>query len=183
MSEKAPERIWVKPFHNGAVGECWHDATTEPYRTWEYNEYTRTDLAQAQLQAAVEAERKACAGVAHEKHVVMEQIGQGHPENSDSRSRCFSRAREAENIAEAIRARGNTDALEAAKAEARAEGYEAGVREAIPVAAVLTSAISLLEAGGKRAAPSDNMFEYMLADCQKVLDDFRALTPENGEDG
>ena len=51
MSEQAPERIWVQPWPNGAVGDCWHNATTETERPWEFNEYTRTDLSQALVAA------------------------------------------------------------------------------------------------------------------------------------
>jgi hypothetical protein len=50
MSE-APERIWVQPWSNGAVGDCWHNATTETERPWEFNEYTRSDLSQALIAA------------------------------------------------------------------------------------------------------------------------------------
>ena len=45
----------------------------------------------------------------------------------------------------------------------------------IPVAAALAAAISLLERGGKQAAASDKMFDQMLIDYQRALDDYRAL--------
>lgn len=48
----APERLWAKPHHNGAVGECWHDARSEaPERPWEFNEYIRADLATSEADA------------------------------------------------------------------------------------------------------------------------------------
>lgn len=42
------------------------------------------------------------------------------------------------------------------------------------VAASLAAAISLLERGGKKAAPSDKMFEMMLSDYKQALETFRA---------
>ncbi len=68
-------------------------------------------------------------------------------------------------------------ALEAAVAAARAEG----MREAVPVAASLAAAISLLERGGKsakKAAASDKMFDQMLSDYRKSLANFRAVYAE-----
>lgn len=53
---------------------------------------------------------------------------------------------------------------------------EAETRTLIPVAASLSAAISLLERGGKaakRAAPSDKMFDQMIQDYKKSLDDAR----------
>ena len=44
----------------------------------------------------------------------------------------------------------------------------------IDAAASLTAAISLLERGGKRAAPSDKMFEQMLVDYRNSLERARA---------
>lgn len=45
---------------------------------------------------------------------------------------------------------------------------------ATPVLAALAAAISLLEKGGREAAPSDKMFEHMLADYRAVLEEARA---------
>ena len=45
---------------------------------------------------------------------------------------------------------------------------------AINVAASLAAAISLLERGGKKAAPSDKMFEQMLVDYRNSLERARA---------
>ena len=55
--------------------------------------------------------------------------------------------------------------------------------KAIPVAASLAAAISLLERGGKVAAPSNKMFEQMLKDYRRSLDDFRALIEKDATDG
>jgi hypothetical protein len=61
---------------------------------------------------------------------------------------------------------------------------------AMGVAASLAAAISLLERGGKKAAPSDKMFAQMLVDYRKSLDTFRqvdaraqqpAAAPEDSE--
>ncbi|MCA9368570.1 hypothetical protein KC887_10100, partial [Candidatus Kaiserbacteria bacterium] len=57
--------------------------------------------------------------------------------------------------------------LEAVRREERQFG--------IPVAAALAAAISLLERGGKQAAASDKMFDQMLTDYQRALNDYRAL--------
>ena len=59
-------------------------------------------------------------------------------------------------------------AHEAAVAAARKEG--------MPIASSLAAAISLLENAGKsakKAAPSDKMFDQMLNDYRKALDDWR----------
>ena len=61
-------------------------------------------------------------------------------------------------------------ALDARDKRVRGEALE----ETLPVAGALAAAISLLEKGGKKAAPSDKMFEQMLADYQKTLDEYRA---------
>lgn len=54
----------------------------------------------------------------------------------------------------------------------------------IGVLASLTAAISLLEAGGKRAAPSNKMFDVMIEDYKKALDIgrtacFKSAPPES----
>ena len=51
------------------------------------------------------------------------------------------------------------------------ELYEA----AIGAAASLAAAISLLEGGGKKAAPSDRMFDQMLVDYRNALETARAV--------
>ena len=52
---------------------------------------------------------------------------------------------------------------------------------AISTMASLAATISLLERGGKRAAPSDKMFAQMLVDYHKSLSDARAaLETTNG---
>ena len=55
-----------------------------------------------------------------------------------------------------------------------AEALEAGVG----VAASLIAAISLLERGGKKAAPSDKMFNQMLVDYKASLARFRNTLAE-----
>ena len=45
----------------------------------------------------------------------------------------------------------------------------------LSTAASLAAAISLLERGGRRAAPSDKMFEQMLKDYRKALKEARAV--------
>ena len=64
-------------------------------------------------------------------------------------------------------------ALDVAEAKL-AKAIEAGVY----VAASLNAAISLLERGGKKAAPSDKMFAQMLVDYSASLDRFRATLAE-----
>ena len=67
--------------------------------------------------------------------------------------------------------------LEAENAELKAKlvlAVEAGV----DVAASLSAAISLLERGGKKAAPSDKMFAQMLVDYGASLDRFRTTIAE-----
>lgn len=67
--------------------------------------------------------------------------------------------------------------LDAAEAKL-AKAMEAGVG----VAASLNAAISLLERGGKKAAPSDKMFNQMLLDYKASLARFRTtLTELEGE--
>jgi hypothetical protein len=43
------------------------------------------------------------------------------------------------------------------------------------LAACLAGAISLLERGGKRGAPSDKMFDQMINDYRRALDRFRKI--------
>jgi hypothetical protein len=50
-------------------------------------------------------EREECAAIADECAQEMLKVAHSHPEESDSRDRCFARAREAERIAILIRAR------------------------------------------------------------------------------
>ena len=74
-----------------------------------------------------------------------------------------------------------TAALE--QAQDRIEELEAKLAEAgVDVAASLNAAISLLERGGKKAAPSDKMFNQMLLDYKASLARFRTtLTELEGE--
>jgi len=71
-------------------------------------------------------------------------------------------------------------AAEAYKSEVatchRNEGDRIRYREAlVGTAASLAAAISLLERGSKKAAPSDKMFDQMIRDYKKSLDSARAI--------
>ncbi len=59
------------------------------------------------------------------------------------------------------------------RADLHAIALAAAKAEGVPVAASLAAAISLLERGGKKAAPSDKMFYQMLKDYRESLDAFR----------
>jgi hypothetical protein len=52
----------------------------------------------------------------------------------------------------------------------------------VAMAAALAAAISLLEKGGKKAAPSDRMFEHMLADYRLALEKGRAAFAISGKE-
>ena len=67
------------------------------------------------------------------------------------------------------------DAL--AAQQKRIEELEAAT---LTVAASLVAAISLLEGGGKKAAPSNKMFEQMIKDYKKSLADARAALAGKG---
>lgn len=56
----------------------------------------------------------------------------------------------------------------------KAAGVERGRDPMLGMVAALAAAISLLEKGGKKAAPSDRMFEQMLTDYRKALENGRA---------
>lgn len=47
--------------------------------------------------------------------------------------------------------------------------------EIVGAVAALSAAISLLEHGGKKGAPSNKMFEQMILDYKRALDDCRAF--------
>lgn len=70
MSE-APERIWAQPWPNGAVGDCWHNATTETERPWEFNEYLRTDLSQALVAAKLHEAAEVANFIADDCHAPL----------------------------------------------------------------------------------------------------------------
>lgn len=58
-------------------------------------------------------------------------------------------------------------------------GEDAANGAIVGALASLAAAISLLERGGKKAAPSDKMFKQMLSDYRKSLEEARAaLTAE-----
>lgn len=58
---------------------------------------------QAELDAAVAAERERCARVCDDEARLRTEAGAKHPENSDSRDRCFAAARAAINCAKGVR--------------------------------------------------------------------------------
>jgi hypothetical protein len=65
-------------------------------------------------------------------------------------------------------------AYEAGARSTRISAAQRRVVEAVPdAAASLAAAISLLERGGRKAAPSDKMFDQMLADYRQSLEQIR----------
>lgn len=64
----------------------------------------------------------------------------------------------------------------------RAENAET-MSNAIKLAASFAAAVSLLERGGKKAAPSDKMFAQMLLDYKGSLDGFRAYHKRLRDEG
>lgn len=74
---------------------------------------------------------------------------------------------------EDLKARANEQWRRAEKAEAALSTIRVDSR-IVRAMASLAAAISLLEGGGKKAAPSDKMFEQMLVDYRKALDGARA---------
>ncbi len=62
---------------------------------------------------------------------------------------------------------------QAAEIERLRGDLKRAVKAGVDVAASLSAAISLLQRGGKKAAPSDKMFNQMLADYNLSLDRFR----------
>ena len=67
------------------------------------------------------------------------------------------------------RLEGKIDAAEAAEFAALQGDAEALRESLLNTAASLAAAISLLERGSKKAAPSDKMFDMMLSDYRKTL--------------
>lgn len=77
----APERIWVHPPYYTIAGEIpkiewvehWdadmaHEAQAFNYERYLATEYTRTDVADAMVAAAVKAEREACLEIIQNNH-------------------------------------------------------------------------------------------------------------------
>jgi len=109
MTQKAPERIWAWPYNGETHRGGWSingDLTGEA-------EYIRKDVADA----AVAAEREACAGEA----VMVADSNVSRAYDLSDPSVPFAKAEAARLIAEAIRARGNTDALAERDTRIRAE--------------------------------------------------------------
>jgi hypothetical protein len=78
MSE-APERIWIEDEFGDGDEDQWTYGTWDVrnYRGYDV-EYIRADTVQAQIDAAVAAERERCARVAN-AHLVSSSFGPDHP--------------------------------------------------------------------------------------------------------
>jgi len=140
MTNDAPRTIWADSPQVFDDCDVWHSEPAEG-RT----EYIRADIAQAEKEAAVAAAYEDAA-----------QIAKGKGES------------EFFNPVQAIRARANTDALEAARQEARAES----LREA---AKACENALSELE----QANPGRHDALPFLADgCEASRDAILALIPD-----
>ena len=63
----------------------------------------------------------------------------------------------------------------------RIPGRDGALDAIISALASLAAAISLLEGGGRKAAPSDAMFKIMLDDYRKALKAAQDVLPPNGE--
>ena len=107
MTNDAPKRVWVEPSYNAFGDRNWIEGFEGCGQ-----EYIRADHAQAEKEAAVAAEREACASrleslkdTAYQNNLLVVGI-------------TYSCA------IDAIRARADTDALEAVKAEAKAEARQ-----------------------------------------------------------
>ena len=162
----APERIWAfcpDIFDNMSV---WQD---QPSPAGDSIEYLRADVADAAVAAAYEAAaRWHNENSEHDQHGLDYSALVGIP--ISNAAELASSVKMHTYSADHIRALTPADAkvaLEAVRREERQFG--------IPVAAALAAAISLLERGGKQAAASDKMFDQMLTDYQRALDDYRAL--------
>ena len=76
---------------------------------WEADGYLiliQGEVAEVEGEKCCAREREECARIADECAIEMITMGNGLPEHSESRERCFARAREAERIAVLIRAQG-----------------------------------------------------------------------------
>lgn len=150
-----PERIHITASHDGDTGS-WNTTRIDERLGLVQIAYTRSDVAQAMVAAAYEDAANAVESVDG-----YDNIGGEHP------------------LVTMLRQRANTDAraaLDATLAKAR----EDALREALPVAAALAAAISLLDRT-RQQAPSDKMFQQMVADYDRALDDFRALIDRTAE--
>jgi len=112
MTNDAPRMIWADQPQIFDDCDVWFSEPAEG-RT----KYIRADLAQAEKDAAAAAERKACAAEA--AMVAESNVNRAYDLLDPSVP--FAKAKTARIIAKAIRARGNTDALEAVKIKERTE--------------------------------------------------------------
>jgi uncharacterized NAD-dependent epimerase/dehydratase family protein len=84
----------------------------------------------------------------------------------------------AEETADRIKQLVAANEAQAAEIERLRGDLKRAVEAGVDVAASLSAAISLLQRGGKKAAPSDKMFNQMLADYNASLDRLRTIFAE-----
>ena len=152
-----PETIWAWRYYDRdepmALGE-WY--TQDVGLVGSETEYIRADIADARVAAAYDAAAE----------LACERLSDSWSWDDEDFLSCVI-ADLKRHIIKAGPTQNAKAALEAVRREERQFG--------IPVAAALAAAISLLERGGKQAAASDKMFDQMLTDYQRALNDYRAL--------
>jgi len=122
MTNDAPEALYAAPSDNG-----WHAPYCGCAPSDGARKYICDELAQAEKEAAVAAERKACVDLCHSFANLWAEDGRDYM--AEGAWRC----------AKHIEAQANTDALEAVRQEARAEA----LREAAELAyAAMTSPVN-----------------------------------------
>ena len=159
----APERISISPTYNQKRDDDYYLVDRDAF-PGKGTEYIRADIADARVAAAYEAAAQEVDCGCKCRDAVLAAETKVDRWYACAQSTCAAMS------ARDIRALTPADAkaaLEAVRREERQFG--------IPVAAALAAAISLLERGGKQAAASDKMFDQMLTDYQRALDDYRAL--------
>ena len=161
----APEKIWIEDEFGEGHEDQWQYGSWDCRNAYDYvHEYIRADIADARVAAAYEAAAQEVDCGCKCRDAVLAAETKVDRWYACAQSTCAAMS------ARDIRALTPDDAkatLEAVRREERQFG--------IPVAAALAAAISLLERGGKQAAASDKMFDQMLTDYQRALDDYRAL--------
>ena len=161
----APEKIWIEDEFGEGHEDQWQYGSWDCRNAYDYvHEYIRADIADARVAAAYEAAAQEVDCGCKCRDAVLAAETKVDRWYACAQSTCAAMS------ARDIRALTPADAkaaLEAVRREERQFG--------IPVAAALAAAISLLERGGKQAAASDKMFDQMLTDYQRALNDYRAL--------
>ena len=162
---KRPEKIVTRHYGNGIINAAPSDRGFSHRSNAIFeSEYTRSDIADARVAASYEAAAQEVDCGCKCRDAVLAAETKVDRWYACAQSTCAAMS------ARDIRALTPADAkaaLEAVRREERQFG--------IPVAAALAAAISLLERGGKQAAASDKMFDQMLTDYQRALNDYRAL--------